>query len=723
MKKLVRPLVVVLVALLAGIALLAISRTSLAQVGGGTGPMPRHFPHSTPTPQPSQASAVPGKIRLSAVDGARGPVVLTPKSGGFVGEFVVWNDGQGPLTVSRVAVRSDDDDPRLPPRFNARFADGGGGSSVIQPHSSKRVNITWIPDHDPKVHEALGHVVLTSSDEAAGEVAMGFVSPLGGPLSPLTGHLLTCLLFLPLFGAIVAFAMHVVGHPKDEKLRGLTVALTAAQCLLAVVLYQGFSGVVTRVDGNDGFQFVERSVLLHAPGIEYFVGVDGISVSLVLLLSLLGFVGALASYGLPRARAPRGLALYYGLYSLLLAATMGVFVALDLALFAAMWVTMLVTMIALVATSAGELRRRTTMILGGIAVASCGLLVFATAMLYAHSDPTFLADGSRAAHTFALPELMRVAYNAKHLELFGCSWVKVVWVALFLAFALVIPLVPLHGWFVRALAEVPAPVAVVLAGVVVKTGLYGLLRVSVGVLPDGTRWAATTLVAFGLVNIAFVAFALVLPRARSLAELIAYSAFGQIGFCLVGLGAMTREGVAGCLFQMVSHGLLVAVLFVLLGVLRDRAKTSDVAELGRLARRVPFFLGPAVVALLGLAGAPGLGGFWGETLPILGAFPVQRTLATLTMTMAVGMAASQLRAFRAAFAGTTLSETSSETAAAPFATRELSAFVPLLLLCAALGMYPAPFFALVQGGVSDVNQLVNPAGPDEIALADVSDGG
>ncbi len=696
-------------------------RPAFAQVGGGTGPMPRHFPHTAPTPPPSAAG--PGKIRISLVDGDRGPVVLAPKNGGFVGEFVVWNDGPGPLTVSRVAVRSDDDDPRLPPRFNARFADGGGASSVIHPHSSKRVNITWIPDREPKQHEALGHVVLTSNDEQAGEVAMGFVAPRVGPASFLTAHILTWLLCLPLVGAVAALAMFVVGYKEEERLRLLVRGLTAAQCVLALVLYEGFNGAVTRVDGNDGFQFLERVALLPTLGVEYFVGVDGTSVSLVLLTAIVGFAGALAGFG-ARAEGKGGaIKAYYGLFSLLLAGAMGVFVSLDLALFAAYWVTMLAALVAVVAVAGAPRRRPVTVTLALSLGGSAAFLVFAVGALHAHSDPTFLADGTRTAHTFAIPELMRVAYNAKHLELFGCSWVKVVWSALFLAFAIAIPLIPLHRWFAAAIAEAPAPAAAVLAGVVVNAGVYGLLRVSMGILPDGSRWAATTLVAAGVVNV--VGGAVAALRARGLREVAAHAAVGQIGFCMIGLGAMTREGLAGCLVQMTSRGVILAMLFLALGSRRDAEGASGTAGVAGLDGAAPLDTGLAVFAFLALAGAPGLSGFWGEVVPILGAFPVERVLAGCAAVGAVALAASHLRVLRRLLAGVGsasgargVDAGAGARASTPLGSRELASLTPLILLCIALGVWPAPFFTLVQGGVSDLNQLVNPPGPDEVALAD-----
>ena len=695
-----RRVVNVLVAMLV-VAVVMLAPSLRAQVGGGTGPMPRHFPHAAPTPPPSAAG--PAHIRITLDDGSRGPLVMAPKNGGFIGEFVVWNDGPGPLTVSRVAMRGDEDDPRLPQRFNARFTDGGGGSSVIQAHSSKRVRVTWVPDRSQKMHEALGHVVLTSNDETAGELAMGFVAPREGPLAFLTAHLLTWLLALPLLGALLALAMRIVGYKDADRLRGIMLAITALQCLLAILLYEGFSGIVTRVDGNDGFQFIERVSLVRSFGFEYFVGVDGLNVSLVLLTTLVGFAGAIASYGVTE-----GLARYYGLFALLLAGAMGVFVALDLSLFFVSWVVMLGALTGLVGMG-GAAWPRAARKLAIYAAISTLLLALGIAALYLHSDPTYLADGTRAEHTYALPELMRVAYNAKHLTLLGCSWVKVVWGTLFLAFAILSALVPLHGWFIDVLEDLPAPIRAVLVGVVMKTGLYGLLRVSFGVLPDGSRWAATTLVAAGVITLAFAAVSAL--RRRDVLEIVAYTTVGQLGFALIGLGALTREGIAGCLIQMVSHGAVAALLFLLVGALRSPPKPFGVAELSATAS--PLQATVIAVGLLALAGVPGLSGFWGEVMSTLGAFPVQRALVTVAAVCGAVTLGFHVRLVRRILDSLSTKETLSD-----LASRDLVAVTPLLALCLALGFHPAPFFTLVQGGVSDLNLLVNPPGPDEIALGD-----
>jgi len=222
-------------------------------------------------------------------------------------------------------------------------------------------------------------------------------------------------------------------------------------------------------------------------------------------------------------------------------------------------------------------------------------------------------------------------------------------------------------------------------------------------------------VGFGVAGIAFGSVSALLQK--DLRRLIAYATVAQVGFCLVGLGAMTREGLAGCLLQMVSDGLVTVALILMVGALQDRAKTCEIEELGGLASAIPLFTAVAGVAMLASAGVPGLSGFWGETIPVFGAFPVQRLLASLAAVGGVLVALAYLRAARRVFFGPPAQREPSRAGGklVELGPREVAAVAPLLVLCLALGLCPAVFFTLVQGGVSDLNQLVNPPGPDEIA--------
>jgi NADH-quinone oxidoreductase subunit M len=293
-------------------------------------------------------------------------------------------------------------------------------------------------------------------------------------------------------------------------------------------------------------------------------------------------------------------------------------------------------------------------------------------------------------------------------------------VLLFVCFAIKVPMFPFHTWLPDAHVEAPTPISVVLAAVLLKMGTYGMLRVNFAILPEATRWAAGAVVAFGAVNVIYGAFCAMAQD--DLKRLVAYSSVSHMGFCLIGLGSLTPQGVAGCLFVMVSHGIVTSMLFLLVGVLYDRGHTRSVRAFGGLAGEMPVFTTLAGLAFMASLGLPGLSGFWGEALALLGAFPSHRAITAVAATGLVLAAAYNLGAFQKVFLGPLKSawRTSGELdrfgGRFPDVTaRELASIAPLAVLTVVLGFWPVPLFALIAGGVRDATSFVDPAGPDQIA--------
>jgi NADH-quinone oxidoreductase subunit M len=645
-----------------------------------------------------------------------GPLVLRLSEAGFTGEVAITNTGDEPLNVSRIAVRGDDDDVRAPSRLSVKLAEGGTTTATLAPHTSKRALVSWLPERDPRMRPVFAHVVVTSTDEAAGEVAMGVVAQYPHPVPFITDHALTWITFLPLVGILVIFGLHLAGNESARVLRGVALAVTGAQCLLALWLYAGFNPDVTRLDGNDGFQFIEHHVWVRSFNIEYFLGVDGASIPMVLLTAIIAFVGVLSSFGI--SRQLKG---YFAMYLLLVTGMMGVFVALDLFLFYVFWELMLLPMYFLIGIWGGPRKEYAAIKFFLYTLAGSVFMLLAFLALYLNADRTFMVDGTMVTHTFSIPELMRVAYTGKQLTLLGLPFVKVVWVLLFVCFAIKIPMVPLHTWLPDAHVEAPTAVSVILAGVLLKMGTYGILRVNFAILPEATRWAAGAIVAFGALNVVYGA--LCAMAQTDLKKLVAYSSVSHMGFCLIGLGSLTPQGIAACIVQMFSHGIITAMLFTLVGVIYDRVHTRDVRSFGGLAAEMPIytlFVGFAFMASLGL---PGLSGFWGEALALLGAFPGYRLLTAVAASGLVLSAGYHLWALQRMFLGPFRAAWRDSPYLEPFGgkfpditMREVASIAPLVALCFVLGFWPVPLLTLVSGSVRDLTALVNPPGPDQIAF-------
>jgi NADH-quinone oxidoreductase subunit M len=671
----------------------------------------------------SVVASLSPRIAVALSDGSRGPLRLTahgknPTS--YSGEFVVKNRGAAPLAITRIAPRSDDDDIRIPPKLTLRYADASASqtdaaeavppststAATIAPNGERRVLVTWMPEAGGRASQLIGHVVVTSNDEAAGEVAMGIRADEARTLGFLTSHPLTILLFLPLAGAIAIVLLHLahsagrIRAPALERAsRRIAALATGLQTLFALYVFRSFDGTFTRAAGNDGFQFVERAVWIRSLNVEYFVGVDGLSIAMVLLTATLSFVGALGS--LTAARRIHG---YFALYLVLSFAVTGVFLALDLVLLFAAWQAAVLALHALLRAP-----RFTAVSLAGSA-----LLLVAFLALYRASDRAVLVDGTAAAHTFAIPELMRVAYNAKNLTLLGFPLVKVAWVFLFAGFAVHIPAFPLHAYLPESAAEAPAPVAAMLLGVVMKMGLYGVLRVAFSLLPESSRWASGMMVALGAVTLLYGALSAL--AANDLKLLLAYATMSHAGVAMIGLGSLTPQGIAGALVQTFAQGLTAALLVFVIDAIEERAGggegARDLRELGGIVRKSPLLGMLLALGLLAAVGVPGTLAFWGTLLPMLGAFATHQGLTVFAGCGLVLSALAHLRPIERLCFG----RTSFGIKLPDLYPRELALMAPLVILTIVLGVWPEPLLSPLAGGVHDATSLVNPPGPDQIAL-------
>jgi len=637
----------------------------------------------------------------------------------FVGMFDVHNTGTAAFTVTRVAFRQSDKGPAEPEGIAVSMGKPGV-ALTIPPEESRPVTVTWTRG-ESSLKELYGHVVVETNVAKTNEVnpvlAMGIHAelPLGG-VPWIFNHILSWLTFLPLLGMLAVFVLHMVGFKKDEYLKWGALGLMGLELAGAAWLYKAFDGTVGRLDGNDGFQFIERAVWIRSLNVEYFVGVDGTSISMVLLTAIVSFVAVLASFSVKTQ-----LKGYWAMFMLLVTGMMGVFIALDLFLFYVFWEVMLLPMYFLIGIWGGPRKEYAAIKFFLYTLAGSVFMLLAFIALYYTSGPSYLVDGTSVQHTFAIPELMRVDFLLLGQPILTMPFTKVVWVVLFIAFAIKVPMVPFHTWLPDAHVEAPTAISVILAGVLLKMGVYGMLRLNFGLLPEATQWAAMTMAVFGVISILYGAFCAMAQQ--DLKRLVAYSSVSHMGFCLLGMAALTPHGIEAAIVQMFNHGTITAMLFALVGVIYDRAHTRDIGKFGGMAKEMPLytaFFGFAFMASLGL---PGLSGFIGEVLTFVGAFPVYPALTILAATGVIFSAAYHLWAMQRIFLGKFRDSWRESHALEPIGgrfpdinLREVATLVPVALLVLILGFCPRYLLDLLGAGVLDITSLVNPPGPGQISL-------
>ena len=318
-------------------------------------------------------------------------------------------------------------------------------------------------------------------------------------------------------------------------------------------------------------------------------------------------------------------------------------------------------------------------------------------------------------HTLSIPELARTSFASKG-PILGIPFVEATWVLLFVAVAIATPLVPLHGWLPETLEEAPPGAAILLSGVVVAAGPYLLMRVGLGAMPEGARWAGASMAALGVLSVAYGG--LCAMAQRDLRRFVAYATIASGGACVFGVGAFTSQGIAGAVAGLFAHGLAAAMLLGVAAALESRLRTCELARLGGLGQEAPAL---ACLAALGLAvslGVPMLVGFWGPLLVLLGAFARHPVLATVMATALVASTSAHLRVARMVILGRPDPSRRRNSLLEPFGgrlpdatPRELAALVPLALLAFLLGVWPVPLLSSIAAGVRDVSSAVDPSVP------------
>jgi len=487
--------------------------------------------------------------------------------------------------------------------------------------------------------------------------------------------LLTVLVVTPFVGAVVALCLP---RARAEVARLVGFLAMAATLGFALYLLADFQ------TGVEGYQLLERYEWIESLGVSWVLGVDGISLFMVLLTALLFPIGLLAS-----ASVGDDIKAFVVWMLILESAVLGTFLSLDLIGFFVFFEVVLVPMYFIIA-GWGHGRRvysATKFFLYTMA-GSAFLLVGILAVAFLHQR-----DGH--ALTFDLQVLTEWASSPGTLSSATAKWL---FLAFFAAFAVKVPLFPFHTWLPDAHTDAPTAGSVVLAGVLLKMGTYGFLRFSIPMFPQAAVDLAPLLLVLATIGIIYGA--IVATMQPDLKRLIAYSSVAHLGFVVLGTFALTTQGIQGGLFTMLSHGLTTGALFLLVGMLYERRHTRLIDDFGGLWKVMPVFGGLFVVAAFASVGLPGFSGFVGEFLALLGAFLTERPYAIIATFGVVLAAVYLLWAVQRAVTG----EPEGENADLPDLTlRELATVVPLLALSLYLGFSPKPVLERVE---PSVRQLV-----------------
>ena len=475
-------------------------------------------------------------------------------------------------------------------------------------------------------------------------------------------YLLSTIVFLPLVGAAL-----VLGVPGDRARKGVALGTTVLTFLVSLLLLVNWQD-------TPEMQFVERIAWLPDLGVDYYLGVDGISLWLVLLTTFLMPIAV--GYSVLYVRENVGI--YMALMLLMQTAITGVFLALDLVLFYVFWEFSLIPMYFLIGKWGSERRVYAALKFFLFTLAGSALMLVAILVLYFQAGTTdILALAERG-----LPNPVA----------------QLAFVAFALGFAVKVPLFPLHTWLPDAHVQAPTAGSIILAGVLLKMGTYGFVRIALPLFPEAARGYAALISILALMGILYGA--LVALAQEDFKALVAYSSIAHLGFVMLGIFALTEQGIGGAVLQMVNHGLSTGALFLLVGLLYERRHTRQLRAFGGLWKSVPLYCFFLLVVAMSSVGLPGLNGFVGEFTILLGTYARWPLFAFLGTAGIILAAWYLLTAFRKVAQGPLTDPRNAAGVLPDLRRSEVALLVPLVVMFFLIGLFPNLFLDRITPSVA-----------------------
>src|SRR5215211_5421988 len=489
---------------------------------------------------------------------------------------------------------------------------------------------------------------------------------------------LSIILFEPLLGAALIL---LISKQNENAIRWIANVTAFVGFVISIPLWFRFNAQ------SGEFQFVERAPWIPSIGAEYFLGVDGLTVLLILLTTMMGSIAVLSSWTAITERVKE----YYIFLLVLQTGMLGAFMSLDFLLFFLFWEVMLVPMYFLIGIWGSANRLYSAIKFFLYTLAGSVVMLLGILAVYFQTPAT-----ATSPHTFDVTVMQQMSLP------YDLQWW--VFLAFFLGFAVKVPMFPFHTWLPDAHTDAPTAGSVILAAVMLKMGTYGFLRFSLPILPEGTRAFVPMMVVLSIVGIVYGA--LVALAQRDWKRLVAYSSVSHMAMVMLGMFALNPVGITGSIIQQLNHGISTGGLFLLVGVVYERRHTREISEYGGLSKVMPVYAAVFLLMTMSSIGLPTLNGFIGELLILQGVFVANKIWAAFAASGVVLGAAYMLYLYQRTMFGKI--ENVKNEHLADLSHREFATFAPLLILAVWMGIYPKPFIDRLQTSVDRVVVRINP---------------